>query len=112
MGVRGGVISKVGLLSLAVGGLFVGGCAVRSSSFAPLAVMAEGDVEIHQAGLPKAQIGCGWVTVDEKVVTKFFGLPISTNVRQFERALFYCCPGESDPDPRCYQADWFYRSDQ
>ena len=97
---------RIACLSLLVG------CTVRSSSFAPLPVVAEENVSMHNTGLPQAQNGCGWVVVHEKQTMHFFGLPLKTDVRQFERALFYCCPGESNPDPKCYQADWFYRGDK
>ena len=98
---------------LAIAGLaLLMGCSTRSSSFSPLPVVAEENVPMHQSGLPQEQNGCGWVVVDEKHITQLFGLRIKTNVRQFERSLFYCCPGETGPDPKCYQADWFYRSDK
>ena len=86
------------------------GCVVRNSSFAPLPVVAGENVEMHQAGLPKAQNGCGWVVVSEQKTTKVRFVPVNTAARQFERALFYCCPGDAEPNPKCYQADWFYRS--
>ena len=86
------------------------GCMARSSSFAPLPVVVAENVPLHQEGLPEPQNGCGWVVVNERKVTHFLGIRLNTEVRHFERALFYCCPGDEDPDPRCYQADWFYRS--
>ena len=85
------------------------GCAVRSSSFSPLPVVIDENVQMHSEGLPDSQIGCGWVVVQEKTVTRLFGVPLSTDERQFEESLFYCCPGTADPDPRCYQAIWYAR---
>ena len=100
------------LSALSVVTLLSTGCVVRNSSFAPLPVVAGENVSMHQAGLPKAQNGCGWVVVSEEKTTKLFFVPVNTEARQFERALFYCCPGDTEPDPKCYQADWFYRSDK
>ena len=88
------------------------GCSTRSSSFAPLPVVDKENVPMHQEGLPKAQNGCGWVVVNEKTITHVLGIRLKTDVRQFERSLFYCCPGDNKPNPKCYQADWFYRSDK
>ena len=85
------------------------GCAVRQTAFSPIPIVPESNVSLHENGLPAEQNGCGWVVVEEENSTKLFGLTLNKSVRHFERALFYCCPGESDPDPKCYQADWYYR---
>ena len=52
------------------------------------------------------------MAVSEKTVKQILGIRIKTDERQFERALFYCCPGEEGPDPKCYQTDWFYRGEK
>jgi hypothetical protein len=67
--------------------------------------------DVLHAALPEQQIGCGWVVVEETVTTKVLGLTVKRDERQFERQLFYCCPGETNPDPQCYQAEWLYRGD-
>ncbi len=100
-------MSRPALLLLAL--FLTNGCAVRSSSFSPLPVVVAENVPLHSAGLPESQVGCGWVVVQEKTVTRFMGMPLGSDVRQFEKSLFYCCPGESTPDPRCYQAVWYAR---
>ena len=101
-------------LGTQLGGLAVlfllGGCATRSSSFTPLPVVMEENVPMHTEGLPPSHTGCGWVAVQEQAKVTFLGIPLKTDVRQFERALFYCCPGDEGPDPKCYQTDWFFRS--
>ena len=102
---------RLALISLLMIPLVVG-CAARHSGFAPLEVVGEGAVAMHKDGLPKAQNGCGWVTVSDKEVTSIFGITIQSKVRQFERSLFYCCPGDVKVDPRCYQADWFFRGNE
>ena len=56
--------------------------------------------------LPSQQSGCGWVTVDETMSTKFLMLNLGTTSRQYNKSLYYCCPGESKPEPICYQTQW------
>ncbi len=87
-------------------------CTSRASSYVPVPVYEVGGPGgIPSEGIAAPQAGCGWVAVDETVRVKFFGLVVSQDVRQFERSLFYCCPGETEPEPRCYQADWYHRSE-
>ncbi len=87
------------------------GCTSRVSSYVPIPVVPPENSYKWEAGLPAEQAGCGWVAVDETVRTRLFGLTLKQDSRQFERSLFYCCPGATDPDPRCYQTDWFHRSE-
>lgn len=47
---------------------------------------------------------CGWVQVSESK-TKLF----SSTVRQFDDALFYCCPTEEGKAPECREAKWLER---
>lgn len=49
---------------------------------------------------------CGWATVSETTTKKFLGLPLGTSVRQFDDALFLCCPGEDNAKPICREAKW------
>ena len=87
-------------------------CMVRQSAFEPLPIVVEDNLPLHTSGLPKLQTGCGWVVVDEIIKKKFLGLTVSKKARHFERALFYCCPGSSKPEPKCFQADWYYRENK
>ena len=54
----------------------------------------------------KIQNHCGWVTVDESKSITFLGLPLSTETRQFNDALFFCCPGDDGKNPVCYESNW------
>jgi hypothetical protein len=89
--------------------LFAMGCSthqsvLRSNPLGPVTTDGE-------AAAPKGPVeaDCGWVVVDEVMKTKFLGLTLSSYVRQFNDALFYCCPGESKT-PACQQADWTMRA--
>jgi len=91
-----------------VASLFVMGCSthqsvLRSSPLGP--ATAEGEEAVTKGPV---EADCGWVVVDEVMKTKFLGLTLSSYVRQFNDALFYCCPGESKA-PACLQADWTMR---
>ena len=44
---------------------------------------------------------CGWVQVSETQKVLF-----TTTVRQFDDALFYCCPGEDGKMPECRETEW------
>ncbi len=85
--------------------LFLGACSTHHSGITAQPVALE-NTAIYKDKLPIAQTGCGWVVVNETSVTKFIGLTIDSYVRQFDDALFYCCPGETMPDPVCHQARW------
>lgn len=50
---------------------------------------------------------CGWVQVNEVQTKSILNIPISLTPRQFDRQLYYCCPGPKDkPEPVCYQSKW------
>ena len=63
-------------------------------------------LDIEPFAAPAPQTGCGWVTVDETYSTKFLGLKLGSTSRQYNKSLYYCCPGESQPEPICYQTQW------
>ncbi len=91
--------------------LTLASCTARRTGFETMPMVPTENLQLHNQ-LPKAQNGCGWVVVKDIKTKKLFGLTLSRNVRHFERALFYCCPGDTGPDPKCYQADWYYRDDK
>ena len=62
------------------------------------------DIEAYET--PVEQVGCGWTIVDETYKTKIFGLKVSSTPRQYNKSLYYCCPGKTDPEPICYQTQW------
>jgi len=55
---------------------------------------------------PVEQVGCGWTIVDESLETKFLMLDLGKTTRQYNKSLYYCCPGKSNPEPICYQSQW------
>ncbi len=89
--------------------MFLGACSTHHSGIAAQPVLLE-HTEIYKGKLPAAQTGCGWIVVNESSATKFLGLTLDSYVRQFDDSLFYCCPGEANPNPVCYQAKWLQRS--
>ena len=103
---------RILLMSLLMIPLAVGCGSARHSGLAPLEIVGAGAGAMHKDGLPKEQIGCGWVTVGETEVSKIFGITLQSKVRQFDRSLFYCCPGDDKINPGCYQADWFFRDNK
>ena len=52
---------------------------------------------------------CGWVTVDETQSMTFLGPTLATETRQFNEALFFCCPGDDGKNPECRESDWKVR---
>ena len=56
--------------------------------------------------VPVQQAGCGWVTVDESLSAKFLMLKLGGTTRQYNKSLYYCCPGHRNPEPICYQTQW------
>jgi len=89
-----------GAVSVVALGLASVGCVKQASTFQ--------NFEISDVNNPDS--GCGWVGVDQVVSTTVLGLiPISSTVRQFDEALFYCCPGSEFNEPVCYQAEWLER---
>ena len=56
--------------------------------------------------VPVQQEGCGWILVDETFATQFLGFKMGATSRQYNKSLYYCCPGDSNPEPICYQSQW------
>ena len=79
------------------------GCTYRTSQFEPV---TPANAAAYDGGLPAAQAGCGWVAVDDVKTLKILGIPLREEPRQFSRQLYYCCPGENEPQPTCYRAIW------
>jgi hypothetical protein len=84
-------------VSAVVFGLASAGCVKQVSTY-------KGSVDVNNP-----DSGCGWVGVDQVVSTTILGLPISSTTRQFDKGLFYCCPGKEFDEPVCYQAEWMER---
>ena len=78
--------------------LLVCGCAKQTTALTPLS---------GTAGLETPTSHCSWVQVSETNTVTFLGLTLSEEVRQFNKQLFFCCPGENLDQPKCYQAGWF-----
>lgn len=87
--------------------LLTSGCAVRTSSISAMPVIDAEVADLHSAGLPESHIGCGWVYAQESAHTKLFMMTLGTRSLSYDQSLFYCCPGEEEPDPKCYQAMWY-----
>ena len=79
------------------------GCVAHSSGFSTM------KLDAPEFQLPSKQNGCGWMVVEEEIETKLLMLSLGRKARQFNKALFYCCPGESGPDPVCYETKWLER---
>ena len=53
---------------------------------------------------------CTWTTVSEVTTTTFLSLTLETKTRQFDDALFLCCPGADNARPECREAKWTERA--
>ena len=83
---------------LAVIVLMAFGCAKQTTALTPLN---------GTSGLETPTSHCSWVQVNEINTVTFLGLTLNEEVRQFNKQLFFCCPGENLDQPKCYQAGWF-----
>ena len=87
------------LLSLAMVALTIG-CTTHKSSINNITVNP------GEFTAPVQQQGCGWVTVDEEFATGILMLKFGATSRQYNKSLYYCCPGANNPEPICYQSQW------
>lgn len=82
---------------------FLSGCVAHSSGYTAL------KLETAAFEVPSQQKGCGWMSVEEEIETKILMLSMGKKARQFNKSLFYCCPGTSGPEPVCYETQWLER---
>ena len=80
--------------------ILLSGCATHTTKLKTF------NLDIDKYSPPVEQTGCGWMLVDEKSKVKFAGITINKSERQFDKTLYYCCPGANEADPICYQTQW------
>ena len=77
----------------------------------PACMIRTSNVQVAGGGASDNSLAtCTWTTVSETTTTKFLALSLGSTTRQFDDALFLCCPGEDNAKPVCREASWLERA--
>ena len=83
------------------------GCTHTRSTVRPLDPGMNGQVVSATEGSTTDTLAsCTWVVVDEETTLKAVGIPLKSELREYDTSLYSCCPGEGGRAPVCFQAVW------
>ena len=83
------------------------GCTHTRSTVRPLDPGMNGQaLSATEGSTADSLASCTWVVVDEETTLKAFGIPLKSELREYDTSLYYCCPGKEGRAPVCFQAVW------